>query len=229
MEKKKKILLSFDLDNTLINNREGIVNSFNYALRKFNLPEVNKSVIEKMIGIPLDEMFAHFTDMNPSKLSSAFREYYRAKGIYQSKLLSGVNKKLKELKKQNFTLGIVTSKKQEIAIKIVEYLQISGFFDYVIGETETIKSKLDPILEKVLLDMYPKSEFIIIGDHPKDAMLSKRLSCPFIGVLTGVHTVDQLKQARGDNNLTIILKNIKKISINSINTLLTNKEIIKGV
>ena len=30
--KPKKVVLSFDLDNTLINNREGIVDSFNYAL-----------------------------------------------------------------------------------------------------------------------------------------------------------------------------------------------------
>ena len=41
-EKNKKIILSFDLDNTLINNREGIVASFNYALNKFNLPKLEK-------------------------------------------------------------------------------------------------------------------------------------------------------------------------------------------
>ncbi len=48
MSKKKNvdIILSFDLDNTLIDNREGIVSSFNYALNKFNLPELEKSEIE---------------------------------------------------------------------------------------------------------------------------------------------------------------------------------------
>jgi len=218
----ENIILSFDLDFTLINNKKGIVNSFNYALRKFNLPEVNKSIIEKMIGIPLGEMFAHFTDMNPSKLAFTFREYYRTKGIYQSKLLSGVKKKLNELKKQNFTLGVITSKKQEIAVKIVELLKISEYFDYIIGETERIKSKLDPNLKKLLLEMYPNSKFIIIGDHPKDALLSKELNCPFMGVLTGVHETNQLKEARGDNNLTIILKNIKQISIYKIKILLLN-------
>ena len=95
MQNRQKTLLSFDLDYTLINNRKGIVNSFNYALRKFKLPEVNKSVIEKMIGIPLNDMFTEFTDLDPSKLSDSFREYYGAKGIYQSKLLSGVKINLK--------------------------------------------------------------------------------------------------------------------------------------
>ena len=188
MKETEKIILSFDLDYTLINNRKGIVNSFNFALRKFNLPEVNKFIIEKMIGIPLNDMFTKFTPLEPSKLSSAFREYYGAKGIYQSRLFSGVKTKLKELKLQNFTLGIITSKKQSIAIKIAEYLKIDGFFDYILGETEIIKSKLDPNLTQILSEKYPKSKILIIGDHPKDAMLAKNLKCPFIGVFTGFHT-----------------------------------------
>ncbi|MHA2035526.1 MAG: HAD hydrolase-like protein, partial [Promethearchaeota archaeon] len=90
MHNSQKIILSFDLDFTLINNKKGIVNSFNYALRKFNIPKVGKPIIEKMIGIPLNDMFAKFTELDPSKLSYAFREYYGAKGIHQSKLLPGV-------------------------------------------------------------------------------------------------------------------------------------------
>jgi len=216
----KEIVLSFDLDYTLINNRKGIVNSFNYALRKFNLPEVHKSIIEKMIGIPLNDMFARFTPLKPSKLSFAFREYYGNKGIYQSKLLSGVKNKLKELKSYNFTLVIITSKKQSIAIKIAEYLKIDGFFDYILGETEIIKSKLDPNLTQILLEKYPKSKILIIGDHPKDAMLAKNLKCPFIGVLTGFHTAYQLKKARGNINQSFIIKNVKKITIDMIYSLL---------
>ncbi|MHA1885044.1 MAG: HAD family hydrolase, partial [Promethearchaeota archaeon] len=146
MEDSKKIVLSFDLDYTLINNKKGIVNSFNYAMRKFNLPKVKRSIIEKMIGLPLNEMFAKFTDLNPSKLSSMFREYYKAKGIYQSILLSGVKTRLKEFKSCYFTLGVVTSKKQDIALKILRYLGIESYFDYVIGETDKIKSKTDPLL-----------------------------------------------------------------------------------
>ena len=220
MPEREKIVISFDLDYTLINNRKGIVNSFNYALRKFNLPEASKSVIQEMIGLPLNDMFARFTELNPSKLSFTFREYYGAKGIYQSRLLSGVKNKLKELKLQNFTLGIITSKKQSIAVKIAEYLKINGFFDYILGETENIKSKLDPNLTQILSEKYPKYRIIIIGDHPKDAMLAKILNCPFIGVLTGFHTAYQLKQARENESQTLIVKRVKSITIDMIYSLL---------
>ncbi|MHA2184525.1 MAG: HAD family hydrolase [Promethearchaeota archaeon] len=219
MEDSKKIVLSFDLDYTLINNKKGIVNSFNYAMRKFNLPKVKRSIIEKMIGLPLNEMFAKFTDLNPSKLSSMFREYYKAKGIYQSILLSGVKTRLKEFKSCYFTLGVVTSKKQDIALKILRYLGIESYFDYVIGETDKIKSKTDPLLFKTLTDSYPGYNFIIIGDHPKDALLAKGLNCPFIGVLTGFYNSNQLKQARADNSQTVIIKKIKFLSVDMVNSI----------
>ena len=50
--------IALDLDGTLLDNKQGIVNSFNYALKKFNLSPLEPLEIEKMIGIPLDEMFA---------------------------------------------------------------------------------------------------------------------------------------------------------------------------
>ena len=95
-----KILLSFDLDNTLINNREGIVNSFNYALKKYNIPTLDRLEIEKMIGTPLEDMFKEVTDIYPQELSSAFREYYREKGIYQGSLLPGAKETLEVLKQK---------------------------------------------------------------------------------------------------------------------------------
>ena len=80
--KDHKILLSFDLDNTLIDNREGIVNSFNYALKKYNIPTLERMEIEKMIGTPLDDMFKTVSNLDPKILSTAFREYYGKKGRF---------------------------------------------------------------------------------------------------------------------------------------------------
>ncbi|MFX1327308.1 MAG: HAD family hydrolase [Promethearchaeota archaeon] len=194
MKKREKIVLSFDLDNTLINNREGIVDSFNYALDKFNLPKLQRSEIESMIGTPLNDMFAKISNQDPLDLTSAFREYYGIKGIYQAHILSGIKSKLKELRKLSFIMGIITSKKQEMAEKILAILNIQKYFDFIIGETEDTKElgKLDPKLKKILNEKYPGYQIIVIGDHPKDVMLSNNLKCPFIGVLTGHHTIEQL-------------------------------------
>jgi phosphoglycolate phosphatase len=219
--KNSHIILSFDLDNTLINNREGIVNSFKYALKKYNLPELNRGDIEKTIGIPLFEVFQKISDLDPNELIIAFREYYTRKGIYQGKLLPHIKDKLEELSELGFTLGIITSKKQELAQRITEILGISKYFDYIIGETEEIKSKVDPNLKNHLLKIYPNYQFIIIGDHPKDKALAQNLGVPFIGVLTGNHSAEELSQKKAITGVKIkILYNVSEINLNIIYDLL---------
>ena len=215
--KDYKILLSFDLDNTLINNREGIVNSFNYALKKYNIPTLEMSEIEKMIGTPLDDMFKETSDINPRELSSAFREYYSEKGIHQGSLLPGVKETLEVLKQNSFTLGVITSKRQDLAIKITKILDIFKYFDYVIGESENVRSKLDPNLKKHLQNNYGEYKIVIIGDHPKDKALAVSLNVPFIGVLTGNHSFEELRF--GNAIKILIVESIKDLFPNLIYSL----------
>ena len=211
-----KLILSFDLDFTLIDNIDGIINSFNYAFKKFNLPKLDRLEIEKTIGMPLDEVFPRFSSIEPSILTSTFREYYSSKGIYQVRLFSGVKNKLKELK-ESFILGVITSKKEEIAVKLLKSLKIDVYFDYILGETESRKRKTDPKLKEYLFKKYPDYSFVVIGDHPKDRELAEMLNCPFIGVLTGFHNEKQLKL--DDSSKFLILKSVNEITTEMINTL----------
>ena len=209
MKEWRKILLSFDLDNTLINNREGIVNSFNYALNKYNLQTLDRDEIEAMIGIPLGEMFERVTIEKSDKLITAFREFYGKTGIYQASLLPGVKEKLTELNQNSFTLGVITSKKQELAIKIIKILGIFEQFFYILGESDSIKSKLDPRLKTHLLQKYHEYSIVIIGDHPKDKALAEYINAPFVGVLTGNHSAEEL--TRGTSTKTLILESVKDL------------------
>ena len=206
----KLVILSFDLDFTLIDNREGIVNSFNYALKKYNLPPIHQLEIEKMIGTPLDIMFAEVSDLDSSLLKSAFREYYGSKGIYQVKMFSGVVDKLEELTAKGFILGVVTSKKQEMAFKLLKYLEIDNYFNFILGETEEIKSKTDLKLKEFLFKNYPAHNFVVIGDHPRDKGLAEMLGCPFIGVLTGYHSAEQLQ--KDPKTKVITLNSVEEIT-----------------
>ncbi|KKM68352.1 hypothetical protein LCGC14_1461750 [marine sediment metagenome] len=214
----QKIVLSFDLDFTLINNKQGIINSFNFAKRKFNLPELPERKIEKMIGIPLIEMFRRASDLNSTQLAITFRKYYKEKGIYQSYLLPGIKEKLDELRVKKFTLGIITSKKQEMAERIIKILQISSYFDYILGETEEIKSKTDPKIKNYFDERYLGFKFIVIGDHPTDAKHSLILKCPFIGVLTGFHSSKSLEEVR--KNRIVVINSVKDLSIDMIYSLI---------
>ena len=216
--KNDNIVLSFDLDFTLIINKEGILNSFKYAFKKHDLPEINEDTIVKTIGMPLNQTFKELVpNFDPSILTTAFREYYGSEGIYQVNLIQGVREKLNELKNISFTLGVITSKKQEMAVKLLKYLKLDHLFDYIFGENDDIKSKLDPKLKELLFEMYPRHEFVIIGDHPKDMKLSEMLNCPFMGVLTGTTSTKQLR--RNLNRKHLILNSVADITMDKINSL----------
>jgi len=212
-----QIVLSFDLDFTLIDNREGIINSFNYALQKYNLPQSGNEEIVKMIGTPLDEMFSKVTDFDSSLLCSAFREYYSSEGIFQVKLFPGVRDLLKKFKK-SFVLGVITSKKEELAIKLLKNLKIASNFDFILGEIEIRKGKTHPDLIQFLLEKYNNYKFVIIGDHLNDKKLAEKLGCPFVGVLTGNHSAHDLK-SNITNVKTMLLNSVQELTINKIYSL----------
>ncbi|TXT67065.1 MAG: putative IndB protein [Promethearchaeota archaeon] len=196
--KDHHILISFDLDFTLIDNTEGILNSFRYAFKKYHLPNLDDDTLKKTIGRPLEQVFKENTNLEPKILVKAFRDYYKNKGMFQVDLLDGVIQKLKVFRNTGILLGIVTSKKQEIAIDLLKYLKIFQYFDFVIGETALIKKKTDKEVKQFFLSKYPHSSYIIVGDHLTDRALAEMLECPFIGVLTGNTTEDELK-----NNATV--------------------------
>ena len=210
MHNYNEVILSFDLDFTLIDNREGIINSFKYALKKYDIPLIDNKEIEKMIGTPLDSMFARISDLEPSLLTSPFREYYGSEGIYQVKIFPGVIGLLEELKEKKFILGVITSKKEEMAVKLLKNLKIANYFEFILGETENIRSKTDPKLKELLFDNYPAHSFVIVGDHLNDRALAEMLECPFIGVLTGFHSAEQLKKDAKTN--IKILNSVREIT-----------------
>ncbi|HEC37367.1 MAG TPA: hypothetical protein ENI29_03965 [bacterium] len=66
--------------------------------------------------------------------------------------------------------------------------------------------------------MYPGDNIIVIGDHPKDAILSKNLNCPFIGVLIGLHSLDDLKSINLSNYM--IIDSVSDLIIDDIYSLI---------
>ncbi|GAH39150.1 unnamed protein product, partial [marine sediment metagenome] len=72
-------------------------------------------------------------------------------------------------------------------------IKIGYSFKHVIGESDTIKSKLDSNLKNYLLKKYSEYNIVIIGDHPKDRALAENINAPFIGVLTGNHSAEDLR------------------------------------
>ena len=67
--------ISFDLDGTLTDSKEGITKSAQYALRSFGIEEKNLDKLEPFIGPPLSDSFREFYGMNEADTEKAVRTF----------------------------------------------------------------------------------------------------------------------------------------------------------
>lgn len=58
----------FDLDGTLTDPKEGVINSVLYALKKVGIEELHKSELDLFIGPPIQQSFVERYNMNEGEV-----------------------------------------------------------------------------------------------------------------------------------------------------------------
>ncbi|MHA1266145.1 MAG: HAD family hydrolase [Candidatus Helarchaeota archaeon] len=204
------ILIIFDLDFTLIDNSYVIINAFNYALRQFHHPPPNPSKIRQKIGTPLQEMFLEY--LPEPAIDSAvkfFRDYYESHFYEKVRILPGVLPLLKKLQRCGYKLAILTAKRTDLAICLLNHIGLAKYFDLILGEEKTIPPKPDPASIHFIISQFPGIQKVfMVGDHIVDCLAAKRAGISFIGVQTGTTTEEMLQQCV--DHTGFILKNLQE-------------------
>ena len=134
----------FDLDGTLIDSADGIVEAFNYAMTQNGLPSQPRTEIVRHIGFSLDHMFGMFTDGNFASLKNDFTLKARHTVVDSSNPLNGASKTVVSLFESGYKLGIATTKRRRNIDGILNKLGWNEYFSEVIGGDEVTKIKPDP-------------------------------------------------------------------------------------
>jgi len=125
----------FDLDGTLIDPRDGIVKSIQYALHALGEPTRDPSWLERFIGPPLAGTFRQPLGTNDGErvqqAIAAFRVRFGALGVFESRVYDGIPETLRALEKSGRGLFVVTSKPGVYARTVVDHHTRRGS-----GETE---------------------------------------------------------------------------------------------
>ncbi|PCM57053.1 hydrolase, partial [Campylobacter sp. BCW_8712] len=124
----------FDLDGTLIDSTDAILNSFRGAFKALGLTSKNNEEIKNLIGYPLEQMFRMLypDKVNLSKeFVLAYREIYAQIYLEQTTLLPKVKEAL-ELGSKIADLGIVTTKGGKFTPILLDYLGVKKFFKTLI-------------------------------------------------------------------------------------------------
>ena len=101
----------FDLDGTLTDSAEGIINSVRLVMNHFNIPIPGMDVLRTFVGPPLHDMFVKHgvPEDRIDEAIAIFRSRYTTIGKYENTPYPGVYELLKGLKAQDCKLYVATS------------------------------------------------------------------------------------------------------------------------
>lgn len=205
----------FDLDGTLTDSGQGILNSVAYALEKMGIEEPDTANLNRFIGPPLYESFSRFYQLSPEDTQSAvdtFRVYFKEKGMFENQLYPGIIPLLEELRTAGKTLVIATSKPEIFAKQILEHFGIAHYFDVIAGASldSSRISKADVISYAInQLEAFPKHA-VMIGDREHDIEGARMHQLPAIGVLYGYGSKQEFEKA-GATMIVETVQDLKRV------------------
>lgn len=194
----------FDLDGTLTDSADGILNSVEYALNKMGVNNMSRQELFKFVGPPLHVSFSTFCGFDEEESERAveyYREYFRDKGIFENCVYDGVTELLSTLKTSGKKLVIATSKPEVFTLRILKHFDLIKYFDFVAGATldGTRSAKADVISYALTgSNIVDKSEAIMVGDRNHDIIGAAQNGLKSIGVTYGYGGEEELKEAGAD-------------------------------
>ena len=169
---KYEVLL-FDLDGTLCDTDEMLIQSF-FALYKkyrpakirtreeliyFSGPPIKKTLVDEFPDYPFEEIY------------KAFQETSKELYLPYVKAFENEIETLKKLKEAGYLLGVVTNKGAPLTKYSLEVAHIDGLFDVVISADDVNAPKPSPLgINKALerLAIADKGKVLYIGDNDID-------------------------------------------------------------
>ena len=205
----------FDLDGTLIDSTDAILEGFDVAFKAFNR-EVDTNKVKRLIGFPLDEMMRKL-----GVEEELVWDYVKQYKLHYKKISKQKTKLLPFAKDAIITassfakIGIVTTKNGRSAKELLENFRVMDYFEVLIGREDVINPKPhpEPILKAIDKLKAIKKATWMIGDTCLDMISAKEAGVNYIGVIWEYDNIVEKKCAKivMDNVLEAV-KFVKKIT-----------------
>ncbi|MBP3387394.1 MAG: HAD hydrolase-like protein [Clostridia bacterium] len=202
---KKYVLL--DLDGTLTDTEEGVVNSFLYSLAKIGVTVDDRSSMRWIIGPPILDSYKRMlscSDEEAKKLLAGYREYYNDRGIWENRLYDGVEEMLCRLFDGGKVLFTATSKPDVFAKRILDKHGVSKYFKYIYGSKldGSISTKEEVLLNIINTEGIDISECVLVGDTKYDVLGAREVGMDVIGIRWGFGSDEEFVEYPPDMTFT---------------------------
>ena len=193
---KKAIL--FDLDGTLTDSGEGIMNCAKLALQHYGLPIPSEVELRTFVGPPLYESFVRFgvPAEEADNAIKIYRSRYIPIGKFENHPYDGIQDVLEKLKDLGHTLYVATSKPESMSVEILEHFDLAKYFDIIAGASfDRSRSSKEDVIAYLLNQCGDYEEKIMVGDTAFDVIGAKAHGIPTVGVSWGYGKVEDMENA----------------------------------
>lgn len=200
----KKIAM-FDMDGTVLNTFEDIVNATNYVLEKFGLPKRSREEMKFNVGYgAYRQIEGSVPSGTPKELIDKIYEfylpYYNEHSLIETKPYDGIVKVMEEIRKSGLKVAIISNKPNP-TVQLLKDKFFSKACDISIGAMDGLNIKpssdmINKILAEYNLDA---KDSVYIGDTEVDIATAVNSNMDMIVVTWGFRDVDFLKSNGGKN------------------------------
>ena len=193
-----KKAIFFDLDGTLTDSGEGIINCAILGLEHFGLPVPSRQEMRVFVGPPLHQTFQKFgvpADKTDEAIA-VYRSRYTTVGKFENFPYPGIRELLETLTAQGHRLFVATSKPEALSIEILEKFGLAGYFERICGASlDNSRSEKADVIAYLLQQVGTVENTVMVGDTAFDVLGAAAHGIPTIGVAWGYGTVEDMQKA----------------------------------
>jgi pyrophosphatase PpaX len=190
----------FDLDGTVVDTVELIIESFRYATSTVLGEVLPDEFIIAGVGRPLRTQMERLSAEHAQALYDVYREYNHRRHDELIRGYDGIEEVLVALKAAGRRTGIVTSKSRDTTAMAFRAVGLEAHFDVVVTATDTTEHKPSPVPLRLCLERLGATAAgsIYIGDSPFDIEAGTAAGMATAAVAWGVFGREALLAAGPD-------------------------------
>ncbi|MED1442465.1 pyrophosphatase PpaX [Aeribacillus composti] len=190
----------FDLDGTLINTNELIIESFLHTLNYYYPGKYQREDILPFIGPPLIDTFQRINPEKAEEMVRRYREFNHAQHDLLVKEYDHVHETVRALKEKELKLGIVTTKIRDTVMMGLKLTEMDSFFDAIItlDDVQHAKPHPEPVLSALKLLGSEPSNALMVGDNLHDIEAGKNAGTLTAGVAWSIKGREYIESLKPD-------------------------------
>ena len=179
----------FDLDGTLLDTKEGIIESAKYAADKLGYERLPYETMLTFVGPPIQNSFIkHYgCDADAAqKAANVFREYYKEEALFLAEPYEGIYDLCEDLKSMGIKMAVATYKREDYALTLLRHFGFDKYCEVMHGADNNNVLKKEDIVRMCQEETgTSKEDSVLFGDTDNDAKGALKAETPFIAVTYG--------------------------------------------